>query len=354
VLNGTSHSPFARVKTVSADITQMEARAKGYIKGAYKKEEWFGVTKRTTGPTTIYKKQKLDRDDIIDITDFDVVAWMKVEMQMMLKEELARAILIGDGRAVDDEDKIKDPIGAAEGTGIRSILNDHELYVTTINVNVSDASSSMIEVVDALTKERRFYKGSGTPTLYTTELWLSKFLTTRDNDNRRMWKTMEELATELRVKEIVTVEVMEDEPDLVGIIVNLMDYNIGADKGGETSMFDDFDIDYNQFKYLIETRLSGALTKIKSALIIKSVPAGAALVDPITEPTMDPDTFVVTIPTQTGVVYKNEDTSATLSAGAQSALVAGTTLNVIAVPASSSYYFETNAEDEWSFSRPAA
>jgi len=354
VLNGAAHSPFSRVKTVTADITQLEARAKGYIKGEYKKEEWFGLTKRTTAPTTIYKKQKLDRDDVLDITDLDVVAWMKAEMQVMLKEELARAILIGDGRAVDDEDKVKDPIGATEGTGIRSILYDHELFVTTVNANVSDSSSSMTEVVDAILESRRFYKGSGNPTFYTTEVWLSKFMVTRDADGHRMWKTPSELAAELMVNEIVTVEPMEDEEDLIGIIVNLRDYNIGADKGGETTFFDDFDIDYNQLKYLIETRLSGALTKIKSALVIKSVAAGAALVNPITEPTFVELTGVVTIPTQTGVTYKNADTSATLSAGAQAALDPGDTLNVIAVPASASYYFLTNAEDEWSFTRPAA
>ncbi len=354
VLNGAAHSPFSRVKTVTADITQLEARAKGYIKGEYKKEEWFGLTKRTTGPTTIYKKQKLDRDDVLDITDLDVVAWMKAEMQVMLKEELARAILIGDGRAVDDEDKVKDPIGATEGTGIRSILYDHELFVTTVNANVSDASSSMTEVVDAILESRRFYKGSGNPTFYTTEVWLSKFMVTRDADGHRMWKTPSELAAELMVNEIVTVEPMEDEEDLIGIIVNLRDYNIGADKGGETTFFDDFDIDYNQLKYLIETRLSGALTKIKSALVIKSVAAGAALVNPITEPTFVESTGVVTIPTQTGVTYKNADTNATLSAGAQAALDPGDTLNVKAVPTSASYYFLTNAEDEWSFTRPAA
>lgn len=357
VINGTGKTPFAKVKTITADITQPEARAKGYIKGEYKKEEWFSVTKRTTGPATIYKKQKLDRDDIIDITDFDVVSWMRGEMEMLIKEEIARAILIGDGREVDDEDKIKDPSAANDGDGIRSILNEHELFATTVNVNITDASSSYMEVIDAVTRARRFYKGTGTPTLYTTELHLSEMLLLRDeaNSNRRLYNSVAELATALRVREIVTVEPMEDAEydDLIGIIVNLADYNIGTNRGGELTNFDDFDIDYNQYKYLIETRLSGALTKIKSALILKKTDTANVLVDPITEPTFVAATGVVTIPTQTGVVYKNADTNATLTAGAQAALAAGATLNVRAEPASG-YYFASNAEDEWSFTRPAA
>lgn len=357
VINGTGKTPFAKVKTITADITQDEARAKGYIKGEYKKEEWFGVTKRTTGPTTVYKKQKLDRDDIIDITDFDVVAWLWMEIEMMLKEELARAILIGDGRDISDEDKIKDPAAATDGNGIRSILNEHELFATTINVNLGDANSTYLEVIDALVRSRKFYKGSGAPTFYTTETHLAELLLLRDeaNSNRRLYNSVEDLARALRVREIVTVEPMEDAAyaDLIGIIVNLADYNIGTNKGGELTRFDDFDIDYNQYKYLLETRLSGALTKIKSALILKKTASANVLVHPITEPTFVPATGVVTIPTQTGVVYKNKDTNATLTAGAQAALAAGATLNVIATPASG-YYFASNAEDEWSFTRPAA
>jgi hypothetical protein len=356
VINGTGKTPFSKVKTITADITQPEARAKGYIKGEYKKEEWFNVTKRTTGPATIYKKQKLDRDDIIDITDFDVVAWMKGEMEMMLKEELARAILIGDGRDIADEDKIKDPAAANDGDGIRSILNEHELFATTVNVNIDDASSSYLEVVDAVTRARRWYKGTGTPTFYTTELHLSEMLLLRDesNSNRRLFSSVADLATALRVREIVTVEPMEDSEyeDLIGIIVNLADYNIGTNRGGQITNFEDFDIDYNQYKYLIETRLSGALTKIKSALILKKTDSANVLVDP-NEPTFVESTGVVTIPSQTGVVYKNDVTNATLTAGAQSALAEGATLKVRAEPASG-YYFGTNAEDQWSFTRPAA
>lgn len=353
VITGTKKSPFSRVKSLVADLTFEAARAKGYITGEFKKEQFFSVSKRTTSPTTVYKKQKLERDDIVDITDFDVVAWLKIEMRMMLEEELARAVLIGDGRAVDDEDKIKDPIGATDGIGIRSIANDHELYATTVNVNIGDASSSYTEVIETILRNRRFYKGTGSPTFYTTELHLTEMLLLKDTQGRRLYPTEAELAAALRVSAIVPVEVMEDDDDLVGIIVNLSDYNIGADRGGEINFFDDFDIDYNQFKYLIETRISGALTKIKAALIVRKTAAANVLVDPITEPTFVEATGVVTIPTQTGVVYKNFDTSATLVAGAQAALAAGATLNVIAVPASG-YYFSTNAEDQWSFTRPAA
>ena len=354
VLSGTRKSPFSRVKTIIADLTQEQARAKGYIKGRLKKEEWFGVSKRTTTPATIYKKQKLDRDDIIDITDFDVVVWMKGEMRLMLEEELARAILLGDGRDPEDEDKIKDPMASSSGEGIRSILNEHELYAATVNVNLGDSNSSITEAIDAIIASFKFYKGTGSPTFYTTLETLTKMLLVRDTMGRRLYRNKAELADELGVSNIVTVEVMEDDAyaGLLGIIVNLTDYNIGADKGGETTLFDDFDLDYNQYKYLIETRLSGALVKIRSALIIKDVnSASKSLVDPITEPTFVEATGVVTIPTQTGVVYKNSDTSATLSAGAQSALAPGATLNVIATP-DSTHYFESNVEDEWSFTRP--
>jgi HK97 family phage prohead protease len=352
VLNGTRHTPFSRVKTVVADITQEEARAKGYVKGEFKKEEWFGLTKRTTSPTTIYKKQKLDRDDIIDITDFDVVAWLKGEMRLMLEEEIARAILVGDGRDVSHEDKIKDPIGASDGVGIRSILNDHELFVTQVNVNVDDASSSYEEIVDSVMDGMEFYKGTGTPDAFMTIRTLNSFLKAKDGVGRRLYKDKAEVAAALGVANIVTVEVMNDLDDVVCIIVNLADYNIGADRGGEISLFDDFDIDYNQQKYLIETRLSGALTKIKSAVVVRKTAAANVLVAP-TKPSFNAGTGVVTIPTKTGVVYKNADTNATLTAGAQSALAAGATLNVLAVPAAG-YYFSDNASDEFEFTRPAS
>jgi hypothetical protein len=344
VLGGARKSPFSRIKTISADITVEEARAKGYVTGALKKEEFFGVAKRVTTPTTVYKKQKLDRDDMVDITDFDVVAWLKAEMRLMLDEEIARAALIGDGRDVAHEDKINEQ-------NIRPIAKDHELYTTTINVNIDDTNSSVQEIIDAIVLNRKYLKGSGLPTMYTTETYIARFLLLKDTVGRRIYKNLEEVASELRLAEIVPVEVMEEDPSTVAVIVNPSDYVMGATAGGEVSMFDDFDIDYNQYKYLIETRLCGALVKLKSAIVVKKVAAAAAVVSP-TAPTFVPATGVVTIPTVTGVVYKNADTNATLTAGAQAALASGATLNVQAFPASGSYYFGTSEDDEWSFTRP--
>jgi hypothetical protein len=265
VIDGTKHSPFSRIKSILSDITADEARALGYVKGTLKKEEFISVSKRSTTPTTVYKKQKLDRDDILDITDFDVVAWLKAEMRLMLDEELARAVLIGDGRSNADDDKIKDPQGAADGVGIRSILHDHDLYVAKVEIN---ANQDPTKVVDGVVTAMGQYKGSGSPTFYTTLPNLTSMLIHRDTDGHRMWRTPSELASELGVANIVTVEVMETVTDLYGIIVNLKDYTIGADKGGEVNFFDDFDIDYNQYKYLLETRVSGALTKIRSAMVV--------------------------------------------------------------------------------------
>jgi hypothetical protein len=352
VLDGTRHSPFSRVKTIVADLTEPEARARGYIKRHYKSEEWFGVSKRTTSPTTIYKKQTLDRDDVLDITDFDVVAWLKGEMRLMLEEELARAILISDGRDVSSEDKIKDPVGAADGVGIRSILNDHELFVTTLSVNIDDSSSSYDEVVDAVLDGMEYYKGTGTPDFYTTIRTLNGFLKAKDGMGRRLYPTKADVAAALGVNDVITVEPMNEVTDLLGIIVNLQDYSLGADKGGEVSMFDDFDIDYNRQKYLIETRLSGGLTKIKSALVVKKTVSTAVLLAAPTTPTYDDTTWVVTIPTMANVVYKNADTSATLTAGAQTALTAGQRLNVVAV-AATGYFFANNAKDQWTYFRRA-
>jgi hypothetical protein len=348
VLNTVRHSPFSRVKTIVADITQAEARAKGYIKGTYKIEEWFGLTKRTTDPTTIYKKQKLDRDDVLDITSFDVIAWVKQEMRIQLEEEIARAILLGDGRQVTDDDKITDPAGAPAGDGIRSIYNDHELFVTTVNVNVDDANSSYDEVVDAVMDGMEYYKGTGTPTFYTTIRNLNKFLKAKDTVGRRLYANKQDVAAALGVDQIVTVEPMNEYPGLIGIIVNLDDYTVGADKGGEVSTFEDFDLDYNQQKYLIETRLSGGLTKIKSAIVVKAVGATDVLLSDPTVPTYNDVTFVATIPTMTHVTYKNADTGATLSAGAQSPLSVGAVLNIQAI-ADAGYYFANDANTLWSF-----
>lgn len=352
VLNSVSHSPFSRVRTIVADITQDDARARGYIKGSFKKDEWFTVTKRETTPTTVYKKQSFDRDDVIDITDFDVVAWVKVEMDLMLKEELARAILIGDGRAIDDPDHIQDPLASTNGAGIRSILNEHELYKTDVFVNLDDASSNNLEATDAIVNAMRFYKGTGRPVMYTTWATLTSLLLTRDTLNRRLWTNKDDLASSLLVSDIIPVEVLESVPNLLAIIVNLADYNIGADRGGEVNMFDFFDIDYNKMKYLIETRISGALTKVKSALVVMKTASTDVLVVP-TVPTFNKTTGVVTIPTKTGVVYKNA-AGATLTAGAQTALTAGQSLVVHAVPASG-YYFATDGTTvEWTFSMTPA
>jgi HK97 family phage prohead protease len=337
VLNGCRKSPFSRVKTLSADLTVEEARAKGYITGELKKEEFFGVSKRITTPTTIYKKQKLDRDDMLDISDFDVVAWLKGEMRLMLDEELARAVLIGDGRDVAHEDKIN------EGN-IRPVAKDHQLYVTTISVNVSDANSTVREIIDALILNRRFYKGTGLPTMYTTETVIAQFMLLNDGMDRRLYRSLDELAAELRVSSIVPVEVMEDEPDIVAILVNLNDYVLGADKGGNVSMFDDFDIDYNQYKYLIETRVSGALTKLKSALVVKSVASGDAPVVP-TAPTFDGDD-TVTIPTVAGVTYHNSDDDSVVSG--TEIIAPGEGVTIYAKPAAGKY-FASSANTIWTF-----
>ncbi len=348
VMNGTRHSPFSRIKTVAADLTYEDARAKGYVKGSLKREEFFGLTSRTTTPTTVYKKQKLDRDDIVDITGFDVVAWLKLEMRMMLEEELARAILIGDGRDVAHADKIN------EGN-IRPIAKEHELFATTLWVNTGDTNNTPAgnsgEIVDAVLAGRKFFKGSGTPNFYTSETVITSFLLQRDTLGRRIYRTLDEVASDLRVGAVIPVEVMEDEDDLIGIIVNLQDYTVGADRGGEVNMFDDFDIDYNQQKYLIETRVSGALTKIKSALVIRKTANPAAVLVVPTEPTFVESTGVVTIPTKTGVVYKNA-AGDTLSAGAQTALVSGASTTVYAFPSSNAFYFANDNDDEWTFDRP--
>ena len=274
VMSGIHHTPFSRIKSMFADITEDEARAKGYIKGKLKKEEVFSLLKRTTTPTTIYKKQKLDRDDVIDITDFDVVAWLKSEMRMMLDEEIARAILVGDGRLASSDDKINE-------SNIRPIWKDEDLYniKSTIEVDAAaNADQKAKAFIRACIKSRKNYKGSGTPTLYTTEDMLTDCLLLEDTTGRIIYDTEEKLRTALRVSSIVTVPVMEglkrddgegNSLDLLGIIVNLSDYNVGADKGGAINMFDDFDIDYNQQKYLIETRCSGALIKPFSAITLE-------------------------------------------------------------------------------------
>lgn len=261
IMGSVHHTPFARVKSVFADITEDDARAKGYIKGKMKKEEFFALIKRRTEPTTVYKKQKMDRDDMIDITDFDVAAWLKTEMRMMLNEELARAYLIGDGRPASSDDHINDQ-------NIRPVAFDDDLYTVHVNVTVENSATEddkAKEFIRTVIKNRKNYKGSGNPTLYTTEDMLTDMLLLEDTLGHALYADEAALARKLRVKKIVTVPVMEGVNGkggnpLVGVVVNMNDYNVGADRGGAVNMFDDFDIDYNQQKYLIETRCSGAMT----------------------------------------------------------------------------------------------
>jgi HK97 family phage prohead protease len=272
VYSAAHKSPFSRIKSLSADITADEARAKGYIKGNLKKEEYFALSKRTTTPTTIYKKQKLERDDIIDITDMNVVAWLKAEMRMMLNEEIARAILTGDGREGDDDDKVNE-------SNIRPIVKDADFY--NHKVQLAATVTDYQDIMDAIIRARKNYKGTGRPTLFTTADMVTEMLLIRDTTGRKIYNTEAELAAALRVKEIVEVEVMEnltredgdDTYDVLGVMVNMTDYTVGADKGGKISMFDDFDIDYNQYKYLMEGRMSGCLTRPKSALTIERLQA---------------------------------------------------------------------------------
>lgn len=271
VMSSVHHTPFSRIKSIFADITEDEARAKGYIKGKLKKEEVFSLLKRTTIPTTVYKKQKMDRDDVVDITDFDVVAWLKTEMRMMLNEELARAYLVGDGRLASSDDKINE-------TNIRPIWTDEDLYtIKAVFTAKADADTNAKEFIRTIVKACKDYKGSGNPVLFTTEDMLTDCLLLTDNEGRDLYDSVEKLTKKLRVSEIVTVPVMEGltrevagkTRTLFGIVVNLNDYNVGADKGGAVNMFDDFDIDYNQQKYLIETRCSSALTKPYSAIAVE-------------------------------------------------------------------------------------
>lgn len=270
VMSGVHHIPFSRVKSMAADLTEEDARAKGYIKGNFKKEQVFSLLKRSTTPTTVYKKQKMDRDDVADITGFDVIAWLKQEMRVKLNEELARAYLISDGRLSSSDDKIN------EGN-IRPIYNDDDLFTIKVQVETAagdDTATKLDKMMTAVLKARKNYKGAGNPTFYTTEDILTDLRLMKDKIGHRLYKNDAEVAEALRVKEIVTVPQMENMKgvnggEFVGLIVNLADYTVGADKGGAVNMFDDFDIDYNQQKYLIETRCSGAMTTPFGAMAIE-------------------------------------------------------------------------------------
>lgn len=282
VMSETTHTPFSRIRSVFADITEDDARARGYIKGKMKKEEVFTLLKRSTTPTTIYKKQKMDRDDVVDITDFDVIAWLKSEMRGMLDEEIARAILVGDGRLSSSDDKINEQ-------NIRPIWTDEDLYTIKYSVPVDSASkigdpSTTANLIDGAVRARKNYRGSGMPKFYTTTDFLTECLLLKDAEGYRLYKNVSELAQAMRVSEIVEVPVLENLKrtagsttyNLTGLIVNLKDYTVGSDRGGSVAMFDDFDIDYNQQKYLIETRCSGALTVPYSAIALETeVKSGA-------------------------------------------------------------------------------
>ena len=282
VLGGVHHNPFSRIKTISADLTYDTARAKGYVTGTLKKEEFFGLQNRITTPTTVYKKQKLDRDDILDIQDFDVIVFLKQEMRIMLDEEIARAILLGDGRAIDDRDKIKEPLGLAEGKGIRSILSDHTFYASDY---VIDANVPNEDIPEEIVRALLAYEGSGNPTFFASRLQIANMSLLKSELGNRLYPTMENLTSALQVGRIVGVDLMKGlektitTPDgdkvceLVGIAVNLADYSVGTDKGGEVTFFDDFDLNFNQELYLLESRISGALRKWRSAVRIWKVKA---------------------------------------------------------------------------------
>jgi hypothetical protein len=333
VIDGAKHSPFSRIKSLAADLTADEARAKGYVKGNLKKDEVIKLLKRVTTPTTVYKKQKLDRDDIIDITDLDVVAWLKWEMRFMLEEELARAILIGDGREPDDDDKIDED-------KLRPIAWDNEMYSHPVTVPSNISPDGIIESV---LRARKFYKGTGTPSFYTTDDILTDMILIKDKMGRRLYNTETELAAALRVSQIVVVEVMENTPDLLGVIVNMSDYTVGADKGGTLSMFDDFDIDYNQYKYLMETRISGALTKPKSAVVVKRT--SGTTVTPLA-PSFNEDTNTITIPAVTGVTYFINESPVTGD------VVITETTDVESAP-NAGYSFPHNTDADWTYAYTA-
>lgn len=343
---GVSKSPFSRVKTFYADITADEARARGYIKGNQKVEEVFPVFKRTTGPTMVYKKQKLDRQDIIDIVDFDVVAWMKAEMRGKLDEELARAALLGDGRPAMiggdiNPDKIAEPTGTS-GDGIRSILNDHDLYTVTYTVPMpaSPTFADYNRVIDRVTEAREDYMGSGSITGFMTYRKATKLLTMRDMLGHRIYKNYAELANDMGFKEIVPVPSELFPSDVWIIALDLSDYNFGANKGGEVTLFEDFDIDVNQHKYLIETYVSGAQVMPYCAQVFREVASASnTLVTPTMLSFTNPDTIEYVA--QTGVVYKRTDTGATLAADVT--LVEGQSVTVEAFPAAG-YYFDTNLD----------
>lgn len=338
VLDNVKKLPFAKVRTLVADITADEARAKGYMKGNKKKEEVIKLLRRSTGPTTIYKKQKLERDDVLDIgNDIDIVAWLKVEIRLMLEEELARAILVGDGRSDLSEDRIKDPEGALSGEGIRSILHDDPFYAIRAPLAPNTSPKDMVK---ELVRARSKYRGSGKPTLFIDDAMLTDILLEEDKFGRPLYENEQSVADKLRVSKIVVVDVFSEYEDLVAIMVNLVDYSIGTNKGGELTSFEDFDIDFNQHKYLQETRLSGGLNKPLSAIVVKR--ATGTLVTPAA-PSFNGATNTVTIPATAGVVW--EGNGVTWAPGDH---VITETTEVAAAP-DEGYYFPANTTRDWTF-----
>lgn len=301
VLNGTKHSPFAAVKTIFADITADEARAKGYTKGNRKVEEVFSLLTRSTRPATIIKKQKLDRDDMLDITDINVVAWLKGEMRLMIEEELARAILVGDNRPANHVDKVKDPAGATDGVGIRSILKDDDLFSIKYEMpSNTDSRNAVKGIVRAMDE----YRGSGAPTMFISRSSLTDMMLEEDRFGRPLYQNRAELADKIGVSSIVTVDLFQEYDGLFAIIVSLSDYTVGSNRGGELTSFEDFDIDFNQYKYLQETRLSGGLTKPFSAIVVTKLAGTLATAQ---APSFDGSTNTVTVPDSEGVVYTTSD-----------------------------------------------
>ncbi len=300
VIGGTKASPFANVKTILADITADEARAKGYTKGGRKLEEVFSLLARSTRPATIYKKQKLDRDDMLDITDINVVSWLKAEMRLMIEEELARAILVGDGRPSNHPDKVKDPAGAIDGIGIRSVFLDDDLYSIKKELPSNVDSKTVVkELVRAMDE----YRGSGNPTMYISRTSLTDMMLEEDRFGRPLYANRGELADKIGVGSIVTIDLFSEYDGLFAIIVSLSDYTVGSNKGGELTSFEDFDIDFNQYKYLQETRLSGGLTRPFSAIVVSR--ANGTPVEP-TAPSFDGEDETITIPTVAHIEYRIE------------------------------------------------
>lgn len=330
VLNGVRKIPMTRIRTVIADMTPEEARAKGYVKGNEKIEQVFGWLKRETDATTVYKKQSIDRDDLLDITDFDIVAFFWTEMRGKLMEALAEAILIGDGRSAMDPDKISED-------RIRPIASDIDFYAPKVTL---PSNADPRDIVKAIIRSRKDYRGSGNPTLFTTTDFITDLLLIEDRNQRRVYETVDALKSALRVSDVVEVEYFNQDPTVVGILVNLSDYTVGTNKGGEITRFDDFDIDFNKYKYLIETRISGSLTKPMSAIVIKREEGDVATPQ---SPSFNSETNEVQIPTTSGVLYSIKGEVVT-------GVVEIDEVTQVDASAASGYYIPANTINSWTFS----